>query len=320
MATETSRLQERIDSGKSLVIAEVAPPANGDPVGVLDMARRYAGKVHALGISDNRDHVCMSALAAASLAASQGVEPILHVVTRDRNRIALVSDCLGAMALGIRNVLCTSGTHQTLGRFTAAKNVFDVDSTQLLQTYAMLGEDASLVGEEGGLDVNGSLCLGATAAPYADPLELQTMRLAKKVEAGARFLITQPVFDVERFETWWKEVTKRGIHEKAAVVAGIRILGDSQSAVQYAQQRPLPMVPDAVLQRMAAKSDNSAQRTEGIAIAVETVKRLSSIEGLRGFEICGAGDDSAALEVIGAALEVIGAALEVIDQSAPGTD
>ena len=143
-AVERTNLRERIESGKSILIAEVSPPASDDAAAVRAVADRYAGKVHALGVSDNRDRVCMSALAAASLVASGGVEPILHIVTRDRNRIALISECLGAQALGIRNILCTTGTHQTLGQFRAARNVFDIDSIQLLQTYARLGEDGIL--------------------------------------------------------------------------------------------------------------------------------------------------------------------------------
>ena len=301
--TEATDLQKRIESGEPILIAEVSPPAGDDPTPLTETARRCAGKVHALGISDNRERVCMSALAAASIVASEGVEPILHVVTRDRNRIALISECLGARALGIRNVLCTTGTHQTLGRFKAAKNVFDVDSIQLLQTYARLAEDGSIVGEEAIGSGNG-LCLGGTAAPYADPLELQVMRLVKKVEAGARFLITQPLFNLDRFEAWWREVTARGIHERVAVVAGIRLLTDAEMAKEYAGRRPLPMVPDAMLQRIASQPDKDAQRAAGIEIAVETIKRLSDtspsygIAGLRGFAICGDGDDEAVLEVI----------------------
>ena len=134
-------LQQRLESGKSVLLAEISPPAEAAPDGVQQLAKRFAGKVHALGISDNRDRVGMAALAAASLVAGQGVEPILHVTTRDRNRIALVSEVLGAHALGIRNILCTSGTHQTLGHFRAAKNVYDVDVIQLLQTCANLASD-----------------------------------------------------------------------------------------------------------------------------------------------------------------------------------
>ena len=297
MAGQRTDLDLRIESGKPLLLAEVSPPCGGDPAPVREMAKRYAGKVHALGISDNRRRVCMSALAAASLVASEGVEPILHVLTRDRNRIALVSDYLGAQALGIRNLLCTSGTHQTLGRFRAAKNVFDLDSVQLLQTLAGLPRDASILGHER-IDGAGPACLGAAADPLADPIEMQVLRLAKKVSAGAKFLITAPVFDLERFDAWLEEVRRRGLHEKVAIVAGIRPLGDAAAAAEFAGQRPRPGVPDALLERIVSQTGASAQRAAGIEIAVETIGRLSERSGLRGFQVCGDGDTDAALATI----------------------
>ncbi len=290
-------LRQRIASGKPLLLAEISPPRGSEPAPLAKTARRYAGKVHALGISDNRDQVTMSALAAATIVAAEGVEPILYVITRDRNRIALVSEALGAQALGIRNLLCTSGTHQVLGSFRAAKNVFDVDTVQLLQTYSNLAVDGSLVGEDK-FAASGPFCLGGVAAPYADPLELQVLRLAKKIRAGARFLITQPVFDLERFKQWWQEVARRGLPEKAAIVAGIQPLIDAQKAREFAARRPLPRIPEAILSRLSSAADAAAQRAAGIAIAQETIERLTEVKGLRGFQVCGDGDVDAALEVI----------------------
>jgi methylenetetrahydrofolate reductase (NADPH) len=297
MTAEKTNLHKRIESGKPMLLAEVSAPKGSDAASVRALAKRYAGRVHALGVSNNRDGVRMSALAAASLVASEGVEPILHVTTRDRNRIALASDCLGAAALGVRNLLCTTGTHQGLGTCRSAKNVFDIDSIQLLAMYNALEKDGSLVGERGFEGV-GPLCLGCTASPYADPLEMQVIRLTKAVSAGARFVITQPVFDIGRFEQWWGEVARRGIHEKAAIIAGIQPLADAESAKAYADKRPRPMIPDAVLQRLAGRSDTQAQRSEGIQIAIETVQRLSGLKGLRGFEVRGDGEPDLAVEFI----------------------
>ncbi len=295
-------LRQRLESGQRLLLAEISPPAEAAPAGVQQLAKRFAGKIHALGISDNRDRVGMAALAAASLVAGQGVEPILHVTTRDRNRIALVSEILGARALGIRNILCTSGTHQTLGRFRAAKNVYDVDAIQLLQTCANLGKDASLVGEEAIAGAEG-FCLGAVASPNADPLELQMIRLGKKVSAGAWFLVSQPIYDLERFNTWWAEVSRRGLHEKVAILAGIEPLGEDTLEHVRAKRRPgAPAcgsrIPDAVFQQVASKTDAAARRRAAIDVAVETVKRLGGTKGLRGFSIGVDGDPDAALEVI----------------------
>ena len=296
MPTEKTDLHERINSGKPILLAEVAPPATGDPAAMRSVAQRYAGKVHALGVCDNRDRVGMSALAAASLVASQGVEPIVHVVTRDRNRIALVSDYLGSRALGIGNLLCTSGTHQTLGRPREAKNVFDIDSVQLLQTLANLADDGSIVGEPG-MDGCGPVCLGAVASPFADPLPMQLLRLAKKTAVGAHFFITQPVFDQARFEAWWNEITGRDLHQRP-ILAGIRILTSAEAAKAYAGRRPDPRVPDEVVNRIALATDPQGQREAGIQVALSAIERLRALDGLRGFSICGNGDDDAAIEVI----------------------
>ena len=138
----------------------------------------------------------------------------------------------------------------------------------------------------------------AVASPYADPLEMQVARLAKKAAAGAKFLITQPVFDLERFETWWNEVTRTGIHERVAILASIWPLTDAEGAKAWAETPPRPMIPDAVLARLSSKADASAQRAAGIELACETIERLSAFEGLRGFEIWSDGDDDAAIEVI----------------------
>lgn len=297
MAELPSLLRERIVEGKNLVVAELSPPQSGDPGPLRAAAASYAGKIHALGIGDNQHGVCMSALAAASLVAQQGVEPILHVVTRDRNRTALVSDYLGAQALGIRNVLCTSGTHHTLDGVRAARAVFDVDAVQLLQTYAGLGTDASLVGADR-LNGTPTPCLGAVASPFADPQEMQLIRLNKKIQAGAQFCITQPVFDLKGFEVWWQQVVDHGLHKKTAILAGIQILTSAQVARAAAERHPRTRIPDTFLSKITAPSGSSAQRAAGIELAVELVRGLASLPGLRGFELRGGGDHDAVLEVM----------------------
>jgi methylenetetrahydrofolate reductase (NADPH) len=297
MQQEKTKLQSRIESGKQILVAEISPPRSSDASLVSSLAKRFVGHVHALGVSDNRDGVRMSALAAASIVAAEGVEPVLHMTTRDRNRAGLVSDCLGAHALGIRNILCTSGTHQSLQPFHTAKNVFDIDATILLQSLKGLGKDASIVGEEN-IDSHVSYCLGAVASPFADPLELQLPRLAQKIFVGAQFLITQPVFDIDRFFTWWKEVTKRSLQEKSAFIAGIKVLTDSASAKAYAEKRPLPLITDAVIKRLLSQPDAKKCRQEGIKIALETVEKLSEAQGLRGFEIVCDKDLDASLEIL----------------------
>jgi methylenetetrahydrofolate reductase (NADPH) len=296
MSHEKSFLQKRITSGKPVVLAEIAPPSSSEVAEVKTLAAAFAGRVHCLGVSDNREGVTMSALAAASIIRSEGIEPVLHMTTRDRNRSALVADFLGAQALGIRDILCTSGTHQTLGPFRSAKNVFDIDSTILLQTFRNLGSDASLVGADR-LDGAVPMCLGAVASPYADPIELQLPRLARKIFLGAQFIITHPVFDLDRFGIWWNEVTKRGLHRNAAFIAGIRVLTGGDSAALFAARRPQPQVTDAILKRLSGKSAEKA-RAEGIAVAIETIGKLSALDGIRGFEIISDEDPAAAVDVL----------------------
>jgi methylenetetrahydrofolate reductase (NADPH) len=290
-------LKQRIEAGKSLLLAEISPPRGSDSAPLRQAAKRYAGKVHGLGVSDNRDRVAMAALAAASIVAAEGVEPILHIVTRDRNRIALVSEALGAQALGIGNLLCTSGTHQVLGPYRSAKNVYDIDTVQLLKTYANLAGDGSLVGEKD-FAGTGLFCLGAVAVPSADPMEMQVSKLAKKIQAGTSYIITQAIYDLERFNQWWQEIARQGLHEKVAFVAGIQPLLDAKEAQELAAGRPSPRIPEAILTRISSASGAAAQRAAGISIALETIKKLSGVKGLRGFQICADGDVDAALEII----------------------
>jgi methylenetetrahydrofolate reductase (NADPH) len=296
MTEQKTKLQTKIGSGEPILVIEIAPPKSGDPAPVRATAKRLGGKVDAVSVSDNRYGACMAALAAAGIVAAEGVETILHVVTRDRNRIALISNCLGAQALGVRNILCTSGTHQTLGACRPAKNVFDIDSIQLLSALSRLDTDASVVCQER-IEGAGPFCLGAVAAPFADPPELQSMRLAKKLAAGAQFLITQPVYDLDRFRAWWDQVTSRCIPQKAAVLAGIRPLLGADAAKAYAASRPFPLVPAALLDRLSAAGDAKAQRAAGIGIAVETIQQLSTLNGVRGFQIDAEDDEDAALEI-----------------------
>ncbi len=168
---------------------------------------------------------------------------------------------------------------------------------QLLQTCANLASDGSLVGEAAFAGAE-QFCLGAVASPNADPLELQMIRLGKKVSAGAGFLVSQPIYDRERFHAWWAEVSRRGLHEKAAILAGIEPLTEHVLEGARAKRRPLSRIPEAVFQQVAAKTDAGARRRAAIDVAVETVKQLSETKGLRGFSIAVDGDQDAALEII----------------------
>jgi methylenetetrahydrofolate reductase (NADPH) len=297
MPQEKTALQKRIESGRPVIIAEIVPPKGLDAAPFRSLVKNVAGKVHALGISDNRNGIRMSALAAAAVVLDEKVEPILHMTTRDRNRIALLSDCIGAQVLGVHNILCTSGTHQSLLPADEAKNVFDFDATLLLQNCRDLGKNAAPIN---GNAVNGRtpLCLGAVASPFAGPMELQLARIEQKISAGAQFLITPPIFDLDLFNKWWKEVAARGLHKKTAFIAGIKVLTDASAAMEYAAKRPVPMVPDSIINRLSSKSDPKSGKAEGIAIATEIIKKLSGIDGIRGFEIVCEDDIDASIELL----------------------
>ncbi|HQH51732.1 MAG TPA: methylenetetrahydrofolate reductase [Candidatus Hydrogenedentes bacterium] len=297
MIVSETRFQEKILSGEPLLVVEIVPPRSGDPAPVRAAAKRFAGKVHAVGVSDNRHGVCMSALAASAVLAAEGAEPIMHLVTRDRNRLALIASCLGAQAMGVRNLLCTSGTHQTLGICPSAKNVFDIDSVQLIAALTNLGTDASVVSKTR-IENAGPFCVGGAVSPFADPQEMQLIKASKKVLAGAQFLITQPVFDIPRFRAWWEAASQCGLPRKTAILAGIQPLLDAERAKAFASGRPLPMVPQAQLDRLAAAGGKQAQRAAGIELAVETIKQISASKGIRGFQICAEDDEEAVLEII----------------------
>ncbi|MDR3645191.1 MAG: methylenetetrahydrofolate reductase, partial [Clostridia bacterium] len=219
--SDKSRLQRVLEQGNFSLTTEIGPPMSADAQLVRKKARMLVGAADAANITDNQAAVVrMSSIAAGILASQEGIEPVIQMTCRDRNRIALQSDLLGAWALGARNLLCLSGDHPSLGNHKQAKNVYDIDSIQLLQAVARLQNE--------GVFLSGGKCrhppyffLGATANPFADPSELQLMRLQKKIAAGAQFIQTQAVYDVEAFEQWMARVRALGLHEKAYIQAGI---------------------------------------------------------------------------------------------------
>jgi len=280
MTKDNSTLLSRIESDKPVLVVEIAPPDSGDASTIRAAIKPYVDQVHALSISDNRNGAGASALAAASIALTCNVEPILHMVTRDRNRIAIRSDCLGAEALGVRNLLITSGTHQTLGQAGEAKNVYDIDPIQALASAPI------------------SLCRGAAVSPFAEPIELHLIRIEKKVAAGADFFITDPVFDIEQFRAWWKEVTRRKIEQKAAFIVGIEPITSSSEALAISSKRPSPSIPEGFVDNVISKNSIEEQYAAGIDAAVKTISLLSGVKGLKGFAIRQGNDPAVVLEII----------------------
>jgi 5,10-methylenetetrahydrofolate reductase len=286
-------LPRLLAEGRFVVTGELVPPRSADPEVVRRAAGRLRGLVDAINVTDNATaRVGMSPLAAAILAAGEGLEPVLQLACRDRNRLALTADLLGAHALGIRAVLCLSGDPMEVGG-TGAKPVFDLDAVGLARLATELGQ-GSAPGRTV-VDPPAEFLVGVAEAPGADPSD--GARLAAKAAAGARFAQTQPVYNVAQFAVWLDRLAARGLPERVAILAGVL---PPASAAQLERFAALPgwAVPDAVLHRMRAARD---QRAEGIALAAEMVQAVRDLPGVRGVHLMGLGPASGVPEVIEAA-------------------
>ena len=279
-----SKLEKILSKGHLAVTSECGPPRGSDPNAVIDKANLIKDHVDAINVTDNQTSVTrMSSLAACIHLKLMGVEPILQMVTRDRNRIAIQSDILGAASFDIFNMLCLSGDHQSFGDCPQGQNVHDLDSMQLLQTVHLMRDEGKFLG---GGDINRppKMFVGAAANPFADPFEIRTPRLAKKIAAGAEFIQTQCIYNLDKFEEWMKQVCDRGLHEQTYILAGVTPLKSAGMAKFMRNRVPGMDVPDDVVKRMA-DTPKEKQPEEGINICIETIERLKSVEGVKGFHI-----------------------------------
>ena len=286
--SSSSNLQRVLSAGHFAVTGEVGPPAGADPKAVKAKAAVLQNCCDAYNVTDNQTAVVrMSSIAASAILLGEGLEPVMQMVCRDRNRIAIQSDILGAAALGIRNCLCLSGDHQSFGAagklhgHPGAKNVYDIDSIQLLSVLRDL-RDKSL--QQGGdsVGVPPDMFIGAAWTPLGDPIDFRVIRLAKKIDAGAQFIQTQCVFDVPRFAEQMKIVCDQGLHEKTAILVGI-IVPKSAGMLKYMNKNVAGVtVPDELIKRMDQASD---RKEEGLKVTVELIEQVRAIEGVRGVHI-----------------------------------
>jgi methylenetetrahydrofolate reductase (NADPH) len=273
-----------LQGGHFAVTAECGPPKGADPEAIRKKGKILKGFVDSVNVTDNQTGVVrLSSLAACTILLRDGFDPVLQMVTRDRNRIALQSDILGASALGIRTILCLSGDHQSFGNQPQAKGVFDIDSMQLIQLVRQMRDEGVILGGER-LTEPPHLFVGAVANPFADPLSYRVLRLEKKVAAGAEFIQTQCIYDLARFKSWMEQVRDRGIHERVYILGGVTPLKSSRMAEYMSKQVAGMDVPDEVLKRMKSVLTDK-QREEGITIAVETIQALKEMQGVRGVHI-----------------------------------
>jgi methylenetetrahydrofolate reductase (NADPH) len=277
-------LKQILAEGQFAVTAECGPPKGADPEAIIRKADLLKGSVDAVNVTDNQTAIVrMSSLASCTLLKSAGLDPVLQVVVRDRNRIALQSDILGASALGIRNVLCLSGDHQRFGNQPQAVGVFDLDSIQFVQTVRSMRDTGVILGGET-LTKAPDLFIGAAANPFADPFAFRVVRLAKKIAAGAEFIQTQCVYNLERFDKWIQLAKERGLTEKVYVLGGVTPL-KSAGMAKYMKSKVAGMdVPDGVIRRMEGVPSKN-QAAEGIKICVETIEVLKETKGVHGIHI-----------------------------------
>ena len=280
-----SNLQKILCAGHFAVTAELGPPRGTDTEIVEKKAGQLRGAVDAVNVTDNQSAmVHMSSIACSALLVRQGVEPVMQMTCRDRNRIAIQSDILGASALGVKNILCISGDHHSLGDQPGAKRVYDIDSTQLVATVKRLRDERRILGNDEEIRGDIPLFIGTAANPFAIPHELRALLLAKKVAAGADFAQTQCVFDVAMFADWMQKVREQGTHTKCRILAGVIPLKSFRMARFMAESVPGVVVPDAILKRMEGAPKEKAG-AEGIRICCEIIRQVRDIEGVAGVHI-----------------------------------
>ncbi len=274
-------LREKITMGQFVVTAEMTPPQSANGNAIRRKAVHFHKAVDAVNITDNQAAIVrLSSIAAAKISLEEGIEPVIQMTCRDRNRIAIQSDLLGAAALGIENVLCLTGDHQRFGNHPEARPVFDLDSVQLIAMAQRLTEGYFLSGDQ--IKTPPKLFIGGAANPFADPLGFRVLRLGKKIQAGARYIQTQPVFDLERFQEWMEGVRAQGLHEKTYILAGIMPVKSAETLFHMKNEVPGIRIPESCFTRMEKAE---VQEEEGIRMAVDMILALREIDGVQGIHL-----------------------------------
>ena len=289
-----SKLSQVIKSGGFAVTAELTPPTGADPERLLALGRSLKDRVHAVVVEENRDGVCLSSVVAGAHLKSAGLEPVVTMLTRDTNRIGLQSMFLGAVSLGITDVLVLSGYHQALTAEKQARGVYDIDSIQAIVLFRSMRDDGLLSGDQ---KAQGIL-LGGSANPFAGPIDLRAMRLEKKAKAGADFIITNPVFDLSRYRQWLELLRGKGVLEKVCLIAGIMWLSSGEEARALNQTYRGMNVPEAVITRLSQAAD---PEEEGLRVAIEMAEQVRNLAGVRGVHFWARGREEAIPRLLEAA-------------------
>ena len=279
-----SNLQKILSQGKFAVTAECGPPRGANQDVIAKKIGLLKDHVDAVNVTDNQTAIVrMSSIAASVQLVNAGLEPVMQMVVRDRNRIAIQSDIMGAYALGIRNILCLSGDHQKFGSQPDALNVFDIDSINLIRVVKdMRDKGKDMSGHD--LDIAPAMFIGAAANPFADPFEYRILRLAKKIDAGADFIQTQCIYNMDRFKKWMKMAADQGLTKKTYILGGLTPL-KSAGMARYMNNEVAGMdIPDEIIKRMDSVAKDK-QSEEGLKICIETIEQLREIDGISGVHI-----------------------------------
>ncbi len=291
-----SNLENILTNGQFAVTGELGPPKSGNYDVVREKARILKGYVDAANITDCQTAIVrMSSLTAGLIAMSEGVEPVMQMTCRDRNRIAIQAEVLGASALGIKNLLCLTGDHQKFGNHPQSKGVFDMDSIQLLGMIRQMRDEKRFQCGEEIKEAEPRLFLGAAANPFADPFEYRPKRLAKKVSAGASFVQTQIIYNVEKFKKFMEMVCDLGLHEKVYILAGVTPPKSLGMARYMKNNVPGLDVTDDIIKRLQGAKD---QKEEGINIAVDIINQVREIKGVHGVHVMAIEWEQAVPEIV----------------------
>jgi methylenetetrahydrofolate reductase (NADPH) len=293
----TSRLAGVLRSGRFAVTSELNPPDSADPQAVYERALVLASVCDAINATDaSGANVHMSSVGVCALLTRAGYEPVMQVSCRDRNRIAIQGDLLGAAAMGVRNVLCLTGDGVQTGDQPQAKPVFDLDSIGLLEVARKLRDEGRfLSGRQ--LEVVPDLFLGAAANPFAPPYDFRPLRLAKKIAAGAQFIQTQYCFDVGRLESYMTAVRQLGLHHKAYILVGVGPLRSARAALWMRENVPGVVIPEKVIDRLR-RAPGGKQAAEGIHLCVEIIQQVREIEGVHGVHVMAYRQEETVAEII----------------------
>ncbi len=279
-----SRLEKILRAGHFAFTGELGPPRGANVEALREKASHLIGMVDAVNITDNQTAVVrMSSFAASLFAISEGLEPNFQMVCRDRNRLAMQADILGAYAHGIKNILCLSGDHQQFGDHPQSKGVFDIDSMQLVYTVKTMRDEGTFLSGQA-IDVPPRLFIGAAANPFARPYEWRVHRLAKKVAAGADFIQTQCVFNMARMREWVNQANDMGITEKVFILAGVTPMKSLGMARYMKKNVPGMDVPDEIINRLKGVGKKD-QAKEGIKIACEQIDEFKEMKGIAGVHL-----------------------------------